>query len=122
MPLILRDLRNLHIHVIPRLVVEVVRLLDHQATHLRRKHVYFSDVDVAVLGQFEESRSVDPLQQVERGGRDKEHPEDWPVEDEEYPEADAHRVGPIEHLQRGESTSTSTNGGIAWVQGYTYYR
>ena len=91
-----------------------VKKANAKATHLRRKHVDFSDVDVAVLGQFEESRPVDPLQQVQRGGREEEHPEDWPVEDEKDPEADAHGVGPIEHLQHGGSMSTSANGGVVW--------
>ena len=69
------------------------------ATHLRRKKICLRDVNGAILCQFEESCSVDPLGQVGRTGNDKEHPEDGTVEDEKEPEDEEQRVCPVEHLQ-----------------------
>ena len=69
------------------------------ATHLRRKKICLRDVNGAILCQFEESCSVDPLGQVRRTGNDEEHPEDGTVEDEKEPEDEEQRVGPVEHLQ-----------------------
>ena len=56
-------------------------------------------MNVAVLGQFEEPSSVDPLQQIHCPRSDKEHPEDGAVEDGKDPKDDEHGVCPIEHLQ-----------------------
>ena len=37
-PLVLGDRRNLHVHIVARLMVEVVRLFDHQVRYLEKEN------------------------------------------------------------------------------------